>query len=84
MPDPFDASPSQIIEVDARFLQPPEPFERTVDALDRLQPGGEVQLLIGREPHPLYQMLRNSGYLYRAQARDDGTWFIRIRLAGAA
>ncbi len=84
MPDPFDARPSHTIEVDARRLQPPEPFERTVEALDRLQPGGEVQLLIGREPHPLYQMLRNSGYIYRTQTRDDGTWFIRIRLADAA
>lgn len=83
MPDPFDAPAIQTIEVDARFLQPPEPFERTVEALDHLKPGGEVHLLIGREPHPLYQMLRNSGYLYRTQARDDGTWFIRIRLAGA-
>lgn len=84
MPDPFDASPSHTIEVDARRLPPPEPFERTVEALDRLQAGGEVQLLIGREPHPLYQMLRNSGYVYRSQAREDGTWFIRIRLADPA
>ena len=79
MPDPFEEPPTHTIEVDARFLQPPEPMERTVEALDRLRPGGEVQLLLHREPHPLYQMLRQSGYRYRAGQRDDGSWLIRIR-----
>lgn len=81
MPDPFDEPPTHTIDVDARFLQAPEPMERTVEALDRLQPGGEVRLVIHREPHPLYQMLRQSGYRYRAQASEDGSWLIRIRQA---
>jgi uncharacterized protein (DUF2249 family) len=79
MNDPFAAPATQIVEVDARFLQSPEPFERTIEALDRLQPGGELHLLIHREPHPLYQMLRESGYRYRAQQNDDGFWSIRVR-----
>ena len=83
MPDPFALSASQVIEVDARFLQPPEPFERTIEALDRLQPGGELRLLIHREPHPLYQMLRQSGYDYRAEQSDEGFWSIRIRQVAA-
>jgi uncharacterized protein (DUF2249 family) len=81
MPDPFQEPSAHTIVVDARFLQPPEPMERTVEALDRLDAGGEVQLLIHREPHPLYQMLRQSGYRYRAEQRDDGSWLIRIRQA---
>ncbi|MCL4746895.1 MAG: sulfurtransferase TusA family protein [Burkholderiaceae bacterium] len=71
----------KLIEVDARFLQPPEPFERTIEALDRLEPGGEVHLLIHREPHPLYQMLEQSGYRYKTETRDDGHYLIRIRIA---
>ncbi|HEY5633608.1 MAG TPA: DUF2249 domain-containing protein [Burkholderiaceae bacterium] len=74
---------SQVIEVDARFLDPPEPFERTLEALDRLDPDGEVRLLIHREPHPLYQMLRQSGYRYTAERCDDGHYLVRIRLAPA-
>lgn len=72
------------IDLDVRFLDPPEPFERTVEALDRLQPGDELRLLIHREPLPLLQMLRQSGYTYRSEHRDDGMWLYRIRLAEPA
>lgn len=68
------------IELDVRYLDPPEPFERTIEALDRLQPGDTLQLLIHREPHPLYQLLRQSGYAYTAEQQPDYTWVIRIRL----
>ncbi len=81
MPDPFAETAASLIELDLRFLQPPEPFERTVEALDRLDARGELRLLIHREPHPLYQMLRQSGYTYRSEQREDGSWKIRIRLA---
>ena len=81
MADPFAETPVETIDLDVRFLQPPEPFERTVEALDRLGAGGELRLLIHREPHPLYQMLRQSGYVYRAEPLDEATWRIRIRLA---
>lgn len=74
---------AKIIEVDARFLEPPEPFERTIEALDRLEPDGEIHLLIHREPHPLYQMLRQSGYRYASELREDGHYLVRIRFAGA-
>ena len=79
MPDQFTRPATCVVEVDARFLQSPEPFERTVEALDRLQPGAELRLLIHREPHPLYQMLQQSGYVYRSEQTDDGFWSIRIR-----
>lgn len=68
------------IELDVRYLDPPEPFERTIEALDRLQPGDTLRLLIHREPHPLYQLLRQSGYAYTAEQQPDYTWVIRIRL----
>ena len=71
---------SKVIEVDARFLEPPEPFERTLEALDHLDPDGELRLLIHREPHPLYQMLRQSGYRHTTEQRDDGYYLVRIRL----
>ena len=71
-----------IIELDLRFLQPPEPFERTADALDRIGPGDELLVLIHREPRPLYQMLRSSGYRYSVETAEDGCFRIRITLAG--
>ena len=70
-----------VIDLDARFMQPPEPLERTVEALDRLAPGDELRLLIHREPHPLYRMLEQSGYRYRVTPCEDGGFTIHITLA---
>ena len=67
--------------IDARGLPPPEPLELTLAALDDLQPGGEIVLLLYREPHPLYQILRQNGYKHRAEMRDDGTFAIHISQA---
>jgi uncharacterized protein (DUF2249 family) len=42
------------IVVDGRGLEPPEPMERVLAALDGLQPGQWVRFLIHRQPYPLY------------------------------
>jgi uncharacterized protein (DUF2249 family) len=68
--------------IDARGLLPPEPFELTLAALEDLEPGGELILLLYREPHPLYQVLRQNGFAYRAESLDDGTFEIHITHAG--
>lgn len=67
--------------IDARGLMPPEPLELTLAALDDLQPGGEIVLLLYREPHPLYQILQQNGFTHRTELHDDGTVAIHIRHA---
>jgi uncharacterized protein (DUF2249 family) len=67
------------IEIDGRELQPPEPMERTLEALDTLDQGDEVLLLLYCQPHPLYSILRNNGYAWSEDVRADGTREIRIR-----
>jgi uncharacterized protein (DUF2249 family) len=64
--------------VDARYLPPPEPFERTMEMLDTLQPGERMLLLLFREPHPLYRVLRQNGYVYETELLADGTFEILI------
>jgi uncharacterized protein (DUF2249 family) len=64
--------------VDARYLPPPEPFERTMEMLDALQPGERMLLLLFREPHPLYRVLRQNGYVYETELLADGTFEILI------
>ena len=64
--------------VDARGLEPPEPMERVMEALSVMRPGCKVQLLLYREPHPLYAILQRNHYAYRSTLRDDGTWEILI------
>lgn len=67
--------------IDARGLPPPEPLELTLAALDDLERGDEVVLLLYREPYPLYGMLRENGFAYRTDAHADGTFEIHIRHA---
>lgn len=64
--------------VDARGLEPPEPFERAMEALANLPQGGQFTLLIDRMPHPLLRMLDRDGYRHEANFRDDGAIEILI------
>ena len=64
--------------VDARYLEPPEPFIRTMELLDTLAPGERMLLLLFREPHPLYRVLQKNGYLHETELLADGTFEILI------
>lgn len=64
--------------VDARWLEPPEPMELTLAALEVLEPGERVRLLIHREPYLLFQILEEWGYRYSMRADDDGSYEVLI------
>lgn len=64
--------------VDARYLEPPEPFVQTMEMLDRLAIGEKMLLLLFREPHPLYKVLRQNGHAYETELLPDGTFEILI------
>ena len=64
--------------VDARWLEPPEPMELTLAALEVLEPGEKIRLLIHREPHMLYKILNEWGYGYQTHSCDDDTYEILI------
>ena len=66
------------ILVDARWLDPPEPMERVLDAIGRRAPGQRVRLLLHREPMPLYGMLRQMGLVHRTRPIEDGCYEILI------
>ena len=64
--------------VDACYMAPPEPFVRTMEMLETLQPGETMLLLLFREPHPLYKVLRQNGHTYETELVADGTFEILI------
>ncbi|MFA7291224.1 MAG: DUF2249 domain-containing protein [Rhodocyclaceae bacterium] len=64
--------------IDARGLEPPEPFVLTMDALDRLPKGEKLLLLLYREPYPLYKALANNGFRHEVEQLVDGTVEILI------
>lgn len=65
--------------VDGRDLLPPEPLERALEALDTLPADAELTLLLYCQPHPLFNVLRQNGYVWTETLQPDGTHEIRIR-----
>ena len=64
--------------VDARYMEPPEPFTQTMEMLDTLKEGEQMLLLLFREPHPLYNVLRQNGHTWQTELLADGTFEILI------
>jgi uncharacterized protein (DUF2249 family) len=65
-------------DLDLRGLEPPEPMERVLDALDDLPRGQRLRMLIDREPRPLYRILDNNGFAFSTHARPDFLYEIQI------
>lgn len=61
------------IVLDARGLEPPEPLVLTMQALERLAPTEKLQVLLPREPYPLYRALALNGFSWQTAYRSDGT-----------
>lgn len=58
--------------IDARGLEPPQPFELAMESLADLAPGQSLSVLLDRVPFPLFRVLDRDGYPYRYAVRDDG------------
>jgi TusA-related sulfurtransferase len=56
--------------LDVRALEPPEPLERVLDALADMPADHRLRVVLGREPYPLYGLLRRMGYCWRTEAHD--------------
>jgi uncharacterized protein (DUF2249 family) len=69
---------SDIINLDACGLEPPEPMERVLEALSTLGAGDRICMLIDREPRPLYSILERNNFSYETTARDDYLFEILI------
>jgi uncharacterized protein (DUF2249 family) len=69
---------SEVRCVDVRWLDPPEPFERIVAALESLAQGETLRVMIHREPRPLFQWLSQEGYAYRHGYNPEGYFEIFI------
>lgn len=67
-----------MILIDGRDLEPPEPFERVMEALSGLAPGEQIMLILNREPFPLYRALQLNGFQHRTTAFPDGRFEIVI------
>jgi hypothetical protein len=76
-----EGSLSTPLIIDGREMQPPEPLEKALAALDSLPAGGELLLLLYCHPTPLFKILHNNGYAWQESISADGTHEILIRRA---
>lgn len=65
--------------IDGRNMTPPEPLERTLQALACLPAESELTLLLYCRPQPLFEILQQSGYAWTESIASDGTHTIIIR-----
>lgn len=68
----------QVIELDNRGLQPPQPMMRTLAALDRIPSGGEVRIHNDRIPVFLIDELKQLGHTFTVEEQSDGSAKARI------
>jgi len=65
-------------QIDVRGLPPPEPFEKIMNALQTLPADTELLVQIHREPYPLYDVLRDTGYTWHTQMLAEDNFNIII------
>jgi hypothetical protein len=69
---------SQEILVDGRGLEPPEPLEHVLAAIERMRSDQHVRLLLRREPLPLFGMLESMGFVHQTHLLPGGEYEIVI------
>ena len=75
-PSPAAAAPTVI---DVRGLEPPQPMVKVLEAIDRLEPGVELEVRHDRRPTFLYPLLDARGYVHDTDEPEPGLVRIRIR-----
>jgi uncharacterized protein (DUF2249 family) len=65
-------------QLDVRDLEPPEPLERILDALDHLAEEDWLRARLRREPFPLYGFLQRLGYAWRTERYGEAAFDVVI------
>lgn len=66
------------LTIDARDMEPPEPFAAAQQALLTLARGQTLRMLLPREPFPLYRALEPAGFQYATTRNPQGWFEVRI------
>ncbi|MDQ1811794.1 DUF2249 domain-containing protein [Massilia sp. CCM 9210] len=74
----MNAGTPHVHHLDVRGLEPPEPLERVLDALETLPASDHLCMLIEREPRPLYRILAHNGYGHSTTVLPDYQYEVRI------
>ena len=70
---------SNIIELDARGLEPPQPLLKTLEAVSSLPIGATLRLHTRWRPALLYAELEKRGFVGESEEQSDGSYITQIR-----
>jgi uncharacterized protein (DUF2249 family) len=68
------AGPSEIVEIDARGFEPPEPLLRILEALERLPAGKRLRATTDREPCHLFGEAEQRGFQHECTEQPNGSY----------
>jgi uncharacterized protein (DUF2249 family) len=69
----------ELVNVDARGLEPPQPLEVILEAVAALPPNAELQAHTDRKPMHLYTQLIERGFTGQSEEQPDGSFITHIR-----
>lgn len=72
-------TPGEIVELDARGLEPPQPMVKILEALTELPDQTALHAHTDRRPIHLYAMLEARGFTGQSQEQNDGSFITHIR-----
>jgi uncharacterized protein (DUF2249 family) len=73
-----ESANSEIVEVDARGLEPPQPMVRILEALATLPNRAELRARTDRRPMHLYAQLEERGFAAETEEQSDASFLTRI------
>jgi uncharacterized protein (DUF2249 family) len=71
--------PAEIIELDVRGLEPPQPLVAILEALGSLRDGAELRAQTDRRPMHLYAQLEQRGFTGQTEETKHGSFITLIR-----
>ena len=72
---------SQVVEVDARGLEPPQPMVKILEALASLPLAASLFARTDRRPMHLYAQIEHRGFVGESEEQADGSFLTHIRRA---
>jgi uncharacterized protein (DUF2249 family) len=72
-------APAELVEVDARGLEPPQPMVKILEAVSALPTTAELRARTDRRPVHLYPLLETRGFTGESQEQSDGSFITHIR-----
>lgn len=70
---------AEIVDLDARGLEPPQPLVTILEAISSLPPGATLRARTDRRPMHLYAQLESRGFVGESAEQADGSFITHVR-----